>query len=222
MSWAGYAAVIAAFFLTHSVPMRPAVKSQVTARLGTRGFGLLYSVLSVMMLSLLIWAAGQAPFVQIWPQLHWHRHAAHIGMLLVCVILALSVARPNPFSFGGVRNSHYDPAHPGITRLTRHPILVALALWAAVHLLPNGDLAHVILFGLLGGFAVAGRWLIDTRKRRDMGQGRWHALNTARQSAPWFQAPQSWGAVGQRLGCGLIAFVVIAWAHPYVIGVAVF
>jgi len=219
MGWTGFAAIFAAFFLTHSIPVRPAVKSRVVKMIGQRGFGLGYSILSVAMLALLIWSAGEAPYVQLWPQIEWHRHAAHLGMLAVCLILALGIARPNPFSFGGARNDRFDPARPGILRWTRHPILLALALWAGVHLLPNGDLAHVILFGVLGSFAIAGRALIDRRNRRVLGASRWAALDAARKAAPWFHAPRSWPVLFLRLLIGLAAFAALLLAHPHVIGV---
>lgn len=101
----------------------------------------------------------------------------HLGMLAVCVILALSIARPNPFSFGGTRDDAYDPARLGLRRWMRHPVLTALALWAEVHLVPNGDLAHFILFGVLGSFAISRRRLIEIRKRRLLGEDRWHERN---------------------------------------------
>ena len=68
MSWTAFAAVFVAFFLTHSIPVRPAVKSRLVTVLGSRGFGIGYSALSVTMLALLIWSAGEAPYVQLWPQ----------------------------------------------------------------------------------------------------------------------------------------------------------
>ena len=219
MGWFGFTAVFAAFFLTHSIPVRPAVKSRIVNRIGTGGFGLAYSALSVAMLALLIWSAGEAPYVQLWPQMEWHRHAAHLGMLAVCLLLALSVARPNPFSFGGARNNRFDPTRPGIVRWTRHPILLALAIWAGVHVLPNGDLAHVILFGVLGGFAIAGRALIDRRKRRVLGASQWDTLDLARKAAPRFHAPRSWPVLLLRLLVGLAAFAALLLAHPHVIGV---
>ena len=220
MSWTAFAAVFAAFFLTHSLPVRPAVKSRLTASIGARGFGTGYSLLSLAMLTLLIWSAGQAPVVQLWSQAPWQRHVVQSGMLLVCLILALAIARPNPFSFGGAHNDRFDPARPGIVRWTRHPILLALALWAGLHLLPNGDLAHVILFAVLGGFAIAGRALIDRRKRRDMGDGQWQSLHAATMDAPLIHAPAAWGAIATRLIIGLLAYLALLWAHPLVIGVS--
>ena len=61
MGWAGFAAVFAGFFVTHSVPVRPGAKERLVSLLGPRGFGLACSALSLAMLALLIRAAGAAP-----------------------------------------------------------------------------------------------------------------------------------------------------------------
>lgn len=220
MSWAGFAGIFAVFFLTHSIPVRPAIKARLTRRIGARGFALGYSALSLAVLALLIWSAGQAPYVEVWPQMAWQRHVVHLGMLAVCLILALTIGRPNPFSFGGARNDAFDPRRAGIVRWARHPVLLALALWAGLHLLPNGDLAHVILFGVLGGFAVGGRFLIDRRKRREVGPTEWEALRAAVARAPRFHRPLSWPGLILRLIAGAGAFVALLWLHPIVIGVS--
>ncbi|MEM8538668.1 MAG: NnrU family protein [Pseudomonadota bacterium] len=220
MTWTGYAAVFGLFFLTHSIPVRPTVKARITGVIGKRGFGIGYSMASVAMLGLLIWAAQEAPFLQLWPQAGWQRPVVHMGMLLVCLIVAFSIARPNPFSFGGARKGRFDPKHAGVVRFTRHPILAALAIWAGLHLLPNGDLAHVLLFGVLGGFAVMGRVPINRRKRRELGDAAWHALDREVANAPWFQTPANWGSFFARLLFGVLAFVALLLLHPHVIGVS--
>lgn len=220
MSWGGFALVFAAFFLTHSVPVRPAIKSRIVGKVGAIGFGVGYSALSLAMLSLLIWSAGHAPFVELWPQSSWQRHVTHLGMLAVCLILGFAIGRPNPFSFGGARNEQFDPDRPGIVGWVRHPILLALAFWAAAHLVPNGDLAHVILFGVLGAFAVAGRSLIDRRKRRVLGAKNWAGLDKARRTGPKVYRPRSWSGFGLRAVMAVGAFAVLLWMHPYVIGVS--
>ncbi|MFG6620998.1 NnrU family protein [Sulfitobacter sp. 1A05707] len=220
MSWLGFAGVFALFFATHSIPVRPKVKTCLSERIGARGFGIGYSLLSTGMLALLIWAAGQAPFVSLWPQMLWQRHVVHLGMLVVCLILAFAIARPNPFSFGGARNAEFDRQQPGIVKFTRHPVLLALALWAGLHLLPNGDLAHVLMFGVLGSFAIGGRALINKRKRREMGVAQWEALNAAVSRAPYLQMPRSWGGALFRLFAGVGGFVALLILHPFVIGVS--
>jgi len=75
-------------------------------------------------------------------------------------------ARRDPFSFGGAHNDRLDPQQAGIVRWSRHPLLLALALWTPAHLVPNGDLAHVILFGTCAAIALPGGRLIDARAAR--------------------------------------------------------
>jgi uncharacterized membrane protein len=164
----------------------------------------------------LIAAAGRAPYVPLWDWAPWQNHVVLAVMLPVCVILSLAIARPNPFSFGGAQNDRFDPASPGIVRLTRHPLLLALGIWSAAHILPNGDLAHVILFGTFAGFAMLGGRLVDRRRQREMGQ-RWHDLRAALSECP---ASLSLTAdTLLRLAAGLMLYAGLIWLHPLVIGV---
>lgn len=216
MGWGEYGLAFAAFFLTHSLPVRPPLRPWAVARLGSAGFALAYSALSLAVLGWLIAAAGRAPFVPLWDWAPWQNRVVVVAMLPVCLILALAVARPNPFSFGGARNDRFDPRRPGIIRLTRHPLLVALALWSVAHVLPNGDLAHAGLFGAFAGFAVLGGRLVDRRRRREMGQG-WHDLRATIAAAPPRVALR--GETVLRLTAGVVLYAGLIWLHPLVIGV---
>jgi uncharacterized membrane protein len=217
MGWAEFIAAFGVFFLSHSVPVRPKVKAWLVARVGPGGFTLGYSILSLAVLAWVIGPAGRAPFVPLWGWAAWQGHVTLGVMLAVCVILGLSIGRPNPFSFGGAHTARFDPDRPGIVRLTRHPLLLALSLWAVGHMLPNGDLAHVILFGSFAGFAVLGALLIDRRKRRAMGP-EWVRLDHARRQAGL--RPQSWTMAGLRGLLGLLLYALLLWAHPHLFGVA--
>lgn len=216
MGWNEFAFAFAAFFLTHSIPIRPPLRPWAVARLGHAGFGIAYSALSLAVLAWLIAAAGRAPYVPLWDWAPWQNHVVLAVMLPICVILSLAIARPNPFSFGGAQNDRFDPASPGIVRLTRHPLLLALGIWSAAHILPNGDLAHVILFGTFAGFAMLGGRLVDRRRQREMGQ-RWHDLRAALSECP---ASLSLTAdTLLRLAAGLMLYAGLIWLHPLVIGV---
>jgi uncharacterized membrane protein len=213
MDWLEFTAAFAAFFITHSIPLRPAVRPQLQRALGPRGFTLAYSALSLAVLAWLIAAAGRAPFVQLWTWAPWQLLVPLIVMLPVCLILSLAIARPNPFSFGGARNETFDPARPGIVRLNRHPLLLALAMWATAHAVPNGDLPHVILFGTFSAFALLGQRLIDRRKQRRMG-GDWDDLSAQVQAAALLPLPLP------RLVAGVALYVLLIAAHPVVFGVS--
>lgn len=216
MGWNEFAFAFAAFFLTHSIPIRPPLRPWAVARLGHAGFGIAYSALSLAVLAWLIAAAGRAPYVPLWDWAPWQNHVVLAVMLPVCLILSLAIARPNPFSFGGAQNDRFDPASPGIVRLTRHPLLLALGIWSAAHILPNGDLVHVILFGTFAGFAMLGGRLVDRRRQREMGQ-RWHDLRAALSECP---ASLSLTAdTVLRLAAGLMLYAGLIWLHALVIGV---
>lgn len=219
MDWLEYAIAFAAFFLAHSLPVRPPLRPWLQARLGQAGFAIAYSALSLAALAWIIVAAGRAPYVPLWPWAPWHNLVVLAVMLPVCLILALAMARPNPFSFGGARNHLFDAARPGIGRLARHPLLLALALWAGAHVLPNGDLSHALLFGTFCAFALMGGRLVDRRRRREMGDA-WQALDAKRRSAPLLHAPQSWAGLAIRLGLGTGLYLALLWLHPWLFGVS--
>jgi uncharacterized membrane protein len=218
VAWAEFIAAFAAFFLSHTLPLRPPLRPWLVARLGARGFTLAYSTLSVAILVWLIGAAGRAPFVPLWNWAPWQPHVTLVAMLAVCLVVAFAVARPNPFSFGGGR-AGFDPARPGLVRWLRHPLLAAMALWAFVHVLPNGDLAHALLFGIFGTFAVIGHRLVDRRRRQTLGP-EWDRLDRTVRQSPVVPRPASWGGAFVRLGAGLTLYAGVIAAHPLLFGVS--
>lgn len=211
--WAEYIAAFITFFVSHSIPVRPAVKSWLKARLGAAGFGMGYSLLSIAVLSWLIIAAGRAPFVPLWGWAPWQNLVPLVAMGVTVAIGALAVGRPNPLSFGGARNGEFDPAQAGIVAWLRHPLLAALMLWALSHIAPNGDLAHVILFGTFAAFAALGMRMIDRRKQRDLGKAHWARLAAARR------AIRPSRAAGLRLLIGAALYLGLLLAHGPVLGV---
>jgi len=209
--WVEYAAAWAVFLLSHVIPVRPPVRPWLVARLGHAGYGILYSAVSVAILIWLISAAGRAPYLEVWPRAEWQNHVTLAAMILASLILALAAFRPNPFSFGGWHNADYDPSDPGIVGLVRHPVLAALALWSAGHLAPNGDLAHLLMFGGFAGFALLGMRLIDRRRQTVMGYREWQR-RLPRKRFAGLLAPLRWLAA-----LALVAALIAL--HPVVIGV---
>ncbi|MCE8547073.1 NnrU family protein [Ruegeria pomeroyi] len=215
--WAEFAAALAVFLLSHVIPVRPPVRPWLVARLGARGFGIAYSLFSIAVLGWLILAAARAPYVEVIPPLPALRWVPVLVMLPVCLLAVAGLRSVNPLSFGGLGRGAFDPARPGILALSRHPLLLALALWSGAHLLANGSLAHVILFGLFFGFAVMGMALIDRRKRRELGAD-WTRLaaNTARLSPrglPALLAPRI-------VLSAVLLYLALLLAHAPVIGVS--
>lgn len=217
--WAEFSMALVVFLLSHMIPVRPPMRPMLIRLLGLRGYFLGYSVLSVLVLVWLIVAAGRAPYVVVIPPLDIFRWVPLIVMPVVCVLAVAGMSIANPLSFGGMGRGAFDPARPGILAVSRHPLLLALLLWSLAHLLANGDLAHVLLFGLFAGFAGIGMALIDRRKRREFGPEPWQemAQSTARLSVS--------GLVRLRLRLWQLVviagvYVSLLLAHLPVIGVS--
>ena len=219
MIWFEIASAMTCFFVCHAIPVQPAVRPRIEALIGRRGFTIGYSILSLALLGWLTSAAGRAPFIEIWPWAPWQNRIALAAMLLVCLLVALSIGRANPFSFGGGEDAAFDPDHPGIVRVTRHPLLVALALWGAAHLLANGDLAHLVVFAPLTVFALLGGLIIDRRKRHDIGPV-WARLLAETRARPLYTAPSSWPGFWARCGLGVALYCGLLWLHPHLFGVS--
>jgi uncharacterized membrane protein len=218
VAWVEFIAAFLAFFISHSVPVRPAIRARLVERVGSRGFTLGYSALSLAVLAWLIGAAGRAPFVPLWSWAPWQDHFVLAAMGAVCLLLALAIGRPNPYSFGGWRNETFRPARPGIVRVARHPLLLALGIWAFAHMLPNGDLAHAVLFGVFGCFALLGQRIIDRRRRRHMGPS-WDRLRCQMQAASFAAAIVIDRGTALRLVLGIVLYGLLLWAHPALFGV---
>ncbi|WP_050602875.1 NnrU family protein [Ruegeria sp. 6PALISEP08] len=215
--WGLFLAALITFLLSHVIPVRPAVRGWLVGTLGHRGYFAGYSILSLAVLAWLIIAAANAPYVEVIPPFAVLRWVPILIMPVVCWLAVAGLAIQNPFSFGGLGNRPFDPEQPGILRTTRHPILAALMLWAVAHLLANGSLSHVILFGLFAGFAAMGMGLIDRRKSREMGF-EWVRLsrNTARFS---LRAPRPWPRPGAWL-TAIAVYAVLLHLHAPVIGLS--
>lgn len=212
--WLEFIAAFSVFFLSHAIPVRPAVKGPIVAQVGAAGFAMAYSVLAVGVLAWLIGAAARAPHVVLWGWAPWQNHVPLTAMLVATLIVALAIGRPNPLSFGGARNDQFDPQNPGIVGWLRHPLLVALAIWAFAHIVPNGDVAHVILFAVFGGFALLGMIMIDRRKRRVLGAQHWAGLVHTQAQLRITR----FGLI--RLGVGLLIYAVLLTLHGAVFGVS--
>lgn len=211
--WFEYIAAFVVFFLTHSIPVRPPVKAALVGRIGARGFTMAYSLLSIAVLAWVIVAAGRAPFVPLWDWAPWQNHVTLSVMLVVCILAALAIGRPNLLSFGGRDNDRFDPDHPGLIGWVRHPLLTALMLWALAHIAPNGNLAHVILFGVFAAFAAFGMHIIDRRQKRGLGEERWASLTRMRRDI----RPTANGVM--RVGVAVVVYLLLIALHGPVIGV---
>ena len=179
------------FVGTHAFTMARGPRATLVARLGEGPYKGLYSVLSIAGVVLIAIGFGRyraAGYVPVWDPPVWTRHLA---LLLVWPAFVMFVA----------------PYFPGrIKRTLKHPMLAGIKLWALAHLLANGDLGSIILFGSFLGWAVFDR--ISLKHRTDGGG-----------------PPIPVGGPGNDLiaiAVGVVAYLALAFAfHPVVIGVPV-
>lgn len=229
MTWLEFICAGLVFLITHRIPTMPSVRARIVGVIGERGFIIAYSTLSFIVLSWLIVAAGRAPYIELWALKSWQYWAPNIAMPLACVVIAFSIAAPNPLSFGGSKPDTFDADKPGFAGVMRHGLLWALALWSSSHLIPNGNLAHVILFGSFLIFSFYGMRIIDRRRQRQLGMTQWQALSHATSLWP-FQSLVSgrwrpslsgiWQSTSIRLVIAVVLYMVLIMSHAGIIGVS--
>lgn len=154
------------FLGVHSVrivadPWRTAMR----ARLGEHGWKGVYSVAALAGFALLVWGYGQArqaPVV-LWTPPVGMRHLASLLTLFAFVFLAAA----------------YVPRN-GIKARLHHPMLLGVKSWALAHLLANGNIAHVVLFG---SFLVWAALSFRAARARDRVAGTLYPAGTASGTA---------------------------------------
>ena len=105
-------------------------------------------------------------------KLYGFRAYALVLVLLAFLFVVLAFASPNPIAVGGEALLAKQQPAKGIQRITRHPFLCGVALWALTHLILNGDLASAVFVGSLPIVAFAGPFSIDRKRRKVAGEWR--------------------------------------------------
>ena len=174
------------FLGIHALPWQQSLRQQVINKFGFNAYRGLFSLVALLGLILIIVGKAKADFEPLWMPPTWGRTAA---LPLMFVALILLPAANMPLS--------------NIKRIVRHPMLVGILLWSCAHLLANGDLASVLLFGGFGLYSVID--IISANGRQQ---------NTDQPRAPITKDIMV-------IAAGVIAFTVLLFAHPYLFGVPI-
>lgn len=217
-------AIAALFFVgTHFGISSTALRGELVARVGERFYLLLYSALALLAVTWLVNAWQAAPVVPLWNVGGGLRHLA-VGLMPVAFLLVVaSVTAPNPTVVGQRPDPDAAPA-TGIIRVTRHPFMWGVGLWAILHLLANGDQASVLFFGSFALLALAGTFLIDAKRTRENAPG-WGVFLQATSNVPFaaiLERRQRFAAreIGLwRAAVALGLYVLLFWLHPWLFGV---
>jgi uncharacterized membrane protein len=179
------------FLGVHALTTQREVRARVIASAGEGGYKIGYSLVSAAGLALIVWGFARyraTGWIDVWVPPTALKHLA-VALMLPAVILVVA---------SYIRGRIYTTL--------KHPMLAGVKLWAAAHLIANGDLGSIILFGSFLGWAVFDR--ISLKRRGDAG-------------AP----PIPVGGPANDLiaiAVGVVAYLALAFAfHPVVIGVPV-
>jgi uncharacterized membrane protein len=136
------------FLGTHSYSMRRENRAALVAKVGPEVYKVVYSVVSLIGFVLIIWGYASyrsAGYIPLWSPHVWTRH---LSVLIMLPALPLLLA-----AYG----------HGFIKARLKHPMILAVKTWSLAHLLANGDLGSVILFGTFLAWAVVA--FINMRRR---------------------------------------------------------
>ena len=179
------------FLGIHTLTTQRDLRARIVASMGEAGYKIGYTLVSVAGLALVTWGYSNyraTGWIDVWNPPTAFKHIT-VALMLPAVILVVA---------SYIRGRIYTTL--------KHPMLTGVKLWAAAHLLANGDLGSIILFGSFLAWAVFDR--ISLKRRPDAGG-----------------PPIPVGGPGNDLiaiAVGVIVYLALAFAfHPVVIGVAV-
>ena len=188
------AAGLVLFIGVHLLTTQRAIRSALIGRFGANGYKGLYSAIAIGGLVLTVYGFGEyraSGYVTVWEP---PRALSHAAMLLVLPAFVLLAVNQRPASW--------------IRARTRHPMLLGIKLWATAHLLANGDLGSILLFGSFLGWAIYARVSLDAREAAEGAPDR--AIDRF--------AADDWRALV--VGPAVYALFVL-WLHEWLIGVPV-
>lgn len=182
---------LALFLGTHAFTMNRSGRAALIGKLGEGGYKGAYTAVSLIGLFLIVWGYGSyraAGYIPLWDPPVWTRHLSVLIMLPALPLLLSAYAK------GFVK-----------ARL-KHPMILAVKVWAFAHLIANGDLGSLLLFG---SFLIWAVFAFMSMRRRPVDEAAGFVPNPGQDAA----------AI---LG-GLILYgAMIGGLHSYLIGVGVF
>jgi uncharacterized membrane protein len=140
------------FLGAHTFVTMRAARAAAMARVGKPAYYALFGLTSLIGIVLIAWGFAiyrQTGWIDVWSPPAFMRHIT-IGLMWFSVILVLAA---------------YLPGH--IKAWTKHPMLAGIKIWAFAHLLSNGDLGSILLFGSILGWAIYARIAVKRREARE-------------------------------------------------------
>jgi uncharacterized membrane protein len=223
-------AAAAVFLLLHLLVSGTRLRDALVARLGDGPYMGLFSLASLAGLGWLGFAyaqtRGTADALPLWPMSSFLHGLQFLLQLVAILFVVVGLTTPNPTSVRQEAVLDRPDAVRGILRVTRHPFLWGVALWAIGHLSVNGDPASLVLFGSLLALALFGTASIDAKRRRMLGT-RWAPFAAQTSNIPFLALAQGRQRLDLnelglwRVVAALAVWLVLMFAHPFLFGVSV-
>ena len=177
---------LAVFFGMHLVPAATGLHGKLVGRFGRWGWKGIMAVISIAGFALIVIGWQRTGYVHVYTPPAWGHEITRAIMLPAMILLAAA----------------YVPSNA--KRITRHPMLWATVLWACGHLLANGDLRSLLLFGAFLAWAFFDMWSCNHRGER---------LSTVRRGVGWDVLV---------VAVGVLLYLAAAHLHRYYTGIPLF
>lgn len=209
-------AAAAAFVLIHLFISGTRARDALTGAIGEGPYMGLFSLASIACLIWLGVAFGAANRASVnavmWTASPFTKDIQLVAQFVAFLLAVPGLTTPNPTSVRQQGVLDRPDAIKGMLRVTRHPFLWGVAIWAGGHLLVNGSIAALVLFGSLMLLALFGTTSIDAKRRRALGDA-WDAFAARTSNVPFAAI----AARRQRLdlaeiGWWRLALAVAIWA----------
>jgi len=170
------------FIGIHLVPAFGSLRDKLVDRLSRKGYMILFVVFSWLGIGLMVWGKIKTPHTDIWFPPAWGHNAAMV-IMFPSVLLLTAFKLPT-----------------NLKRITPHPMMWGFVLWAVAHLLSNGDLSSIILFGSLGIYSIVAILSANQRGARP----------STERVPPLREAVVA--------GIGTLVYIGLLYLHPYLFG----
>jgi uncharacterized membrane protein len=215
-----------AFCGSHVLLSSTGLRGSLRDQLGETGYLAVYSLTALATFAWFIVAYAHAPSIILWPPQRWMTFVPVVVMPMATILLVAGYTTANPTAVAMERLARADDPAPGILRVTRHPVMWAIGLWAVSHVIANGDVRSLIFFGAFAGLSLGGTLLIDHKKRLALGSD-WSRLSQITSNLPFAaliagRTRMRWRDIGLlRVVAGLLLYVVLFRGHAIIAGMPI-
>ena len=218
MAWISLAA---AFWIGLHLVVAGPIRARLVGMLGERPFRGIFSLLSIAGLVWFVFAYRAAPWTPLWPTIPALGFLAFVLVFLAFFLIVVGSGPMNPTTAMPFRMIGDKLPVYGITRVTRHPRLCGVCLWGIAHVLVNGNLAALIMFGAVLLTAANGMVSIDRKRRQALGR-LWDefAAQTSRLPFAAILAGRTRFEISEfrawQIALALLLFAGVIWLHGIV------